>query len=418
MSVRVPVVVFGGGWRQLWFMLRVGLMVVGLAGAGFGLVGCGSGDRDRGTHQDGSSAAAEVDPVLATVGGEVLRESDLQVALEARGWGSGASEGQRAALLRQLAEQRALAQAARESGFAERPSVRLGQEAWLAQHYREALVSEAERRAALGEGPPVVTDAEVEALFAARAAAWQRPARIRLAIIALQPGEELGDAWATLGAKEPLGEVAGGRAGAASWSFGDAGVVSEAGERAWLAALRALPSPVDRRSAFSARAAQSSLHQASRYRGGDVGYFIEGESSRDLPEAVVAEVFSALRRAEDRAGATAGGESLSAGDAVSAGAAGSQSRQGGVGGHLFGGPVLAEGLLYHWHVVEGEPARTVPFSAVAERLRSELEAQRAQDAQAASLRAVLERIALTAEAPGGGASAVSAGEVAAPVAMP
>jgi parvulin-like peptidyl-prolyl isomerase len=181
--------------------------------------------------------------VLAIVGEEKITKADFERAAANRPIAP-------SALLDELIEHRALVQTARERGYDRDPEHVAAVERLLANRVREEL-----RAAQKVE----VTDAEIEARYRAEAKKFTVPAKIRAAMIFVE-------APATF-AEEKRAE-----------------------RRAAIeqARAKALAAPAK----FRALAAEYSYDQTTKFRGGDLGYVVEGTGAEELEPEVLTAAFA------------------------------------------------------------------------------------------------------------------------------
>jgi parvulin-like peptidyl-prolyl isomerase len=187
--------------------------------------------------------------VLAVVGQEKITRADFGRAAANRPIASGA-------LLDELIEQRALVQTARERGYDRDPQHLAAVERLLANRVREE-----HRESQKLE----VTDAEIEAKYRAEPAKHTVPAKIRVAMIFVE-------ASATFAAEKRAERLA--------------------------AIEKARAEAVAEPTRFGALAAEYSYDQATKFRGGDIGYLIEGVGAEELEAPVVVAAF-ALKKPGD-----------------------------------------------------------------------------------------------------------------------
>lgn len=173
---------------------------------------------------------------VARVGSEVITIEDYQAAMRRRP--PGASETARNALLDELVEFRALLQEAKARGYARDPEVIAAFERTLVAKVRE---EEREARAVQSK----VTPEEIEAYYKAHEKTFTVPAKIRVAMIFVEAPSGFSE--------EKRNERR--------------GAIEEARTKA--AALEQEP-------VFGALAAEYSYDQATKYKGGDLGYLVEG----------------------------------------------------------------------------------------------------------------------------------------------
>lgn len=218
------------------------LIVAGLAAAL--LAGC-------------SRPAVPADPgerVVARIGSQTVTARDFDLAMRRRGGDVPqvfTNLANRRALLDEVVRAETLAEAARRGGFFERPEVRQA-----AQRQAVLLLQES-----LKAGVATPTDAEVAARYAERRTEYSRPARVRLAVIrVLRPD--------------------------------DTTAAEAAATRIRRARVEALGLADENH--FGAVAAVHSDDQATRYKGGDAGWFaLEGAPAR-YPAAVMAAATGAV----------------------------------------------------------------------------------------------------------------------------
>ena len=183
------------------------------------------------------------DQVLATVGTETITKADFEAARARRPIAP-------AALLDELIEHRALVQEARARGYDRDPQAIASFENALANRVREE-----NRQAQISEVTPV----EIEARYRADQKKFTLPAKIRAAMIFVE-------APATFTEEK------------------------RAERRATLEAARAkaLAAPQD----FATLAAEFSYDQATKFRGGDLGWIVEGIGAEELEPPVLAAAFA------------------------------------------------------------------------------------------------------------------------------
>jgi peptidyl-prolyl cis-trans isomerase C len=187
--------------------------------------------------------------VFALVGGEPITRADFE---RVRGSRAISSE----AVLDELIEHRALVQTARERGYDRDPKTVAAIETMLANRVREE-----HREKAKAE----VSDSEIEARYKADIKKYAVPAKIRAAMIFVE----------------------------APATFTEA---KRAERHAAIEAARgkAASDP----SQWAALAAEISYDQATKYRGGDIGWLVDGIGAEELESEVLAAAF-ALKAAGD-----------------------------------------------------------------------------------------------------------------------
>jgi len=226
---------------------------------------------------------------------------------------------QRRALLDDLLYQRALARAATEAGIADRPEVRRALDQILVGQYLQQQLRAEQKKL-------VVSDDEVRAYHAANSAQFELPARRRVAMvrIAVMPDAE-----------EPHWERAVVRA-------------EEALKKA-----RSLDLTVPH---FGAVAREYSEDQASRYRGGVIGWIADGQRDRYRHDPALLDAAYALE--------TAG---------------------------AYSAPIRGRDGVYLVRLVELQPKRSRDFDELSAGIRQLLTSQRQEQAEKAFRSALLER---------------------------
>lgn len=190
-----------------------------------------------------NTSAFENPDVLAVVGTEPITRADFEAARARR---PAPSE----ALLDELIEHRALVQIARERGYDRDPQSVAAFEAQLANRVREEG-REARKRE--------VTPAEIEARYRAEEKKFTLPAKVRAAMIFIE----------------------------APASFSEE---KRTERRAAIEAVRAkAASDPDQ---FAALAAEFSYDQATKYRGGDLGWLVENIGAEELDAPLLAAIFA------------------------------------------------------------------------------------------------------------------------------
>lgn len=187
--------------------------------------------------------------VVAIVGGEKITKADLDAARARR-------PAPAAAILDELIEHRALVQEARAKGYDRDPQMLHTIEKMLANRIREE-----HRQAADPEIPP----AEIEARYQAAQKSFTVPAKIRAAMIFVEAPKNFSEEKRT----ERRAAI----------------------DAAW-AAAKETPEK------FAALAAEYSYDQATKFRGGDLGYLVEKTGADELEPEVLAAAF-ALRQPGD-----------------------------------------------------------------------------------------------------------------------
>lgn len=202
------------------------------------LVSCGP------DKQAASSASVFDDPgVVATVGGDRIMAAEIEAAVAEHG-------GSPEAVLDQLIEHRALVQEARESGIEQDPG-------FIAAVERLMINRMKEKREAAPAAE--IADADIEARYRAQLQKWTIPARARFAMIFMETPARCSDEKRA----ELLARLEG---------------VREA----------VLGAP----DKFATLAAEHSSDQATRYRGGDIGFVTQGVGAEEVDEAALAAGFS------------------------------------------------------------------------------------------------------------------------------
>lgn len=224
------------------------------------LTGCGE------EPSDSRSPASEGADVLAIVGSRKLTQ-DMFRAEMARRLPNATAQGQeidsRRALLEQIVEEWILAEQARAAGFHQTPEFLRTQERLLISRFREQELNP--QLAAIE-----VSDAEIEAEYNKRVAAYTAPALWRAALIHIALPS---------GASEPK--------------------KAEAKSHAAAVLQQAQQLPADE-TALGSLAAEYSHHRPSRYRGGDIGYIPEDADNTAWPQPVL-DALAALRQPGDLA---------------------------------------------------------------------------------------------------------------------
>ncbi|MES2572855.1 MAG: peptidyl-prolyl cis-trans isomerase [Verrucomicrobiota bacterium] len=191
--------------------------------------------------------------ILAQIGDEVITTEQFQAAMTRRRVPD--QPEAKHALLNEMIRYRTLVQEARRRGLDRDPEVIEAYESMLAGKVRE-MDAEAQK------GRLIVTAQEVEAYYQAHAQEFALPARIRVAMIFVEATRNFTEAARTE-------------------------------RRASLEAAREKALNLDRQKAgFGALAAEYSYDQATKFRGGDIGYVVQGTSDPNLGEEVLAAAFA------------------------------------------------------------------------------------------------------------------------------
>ena len=219
-----------------------------------GLASCGK------DQQAATAGGSDSSPVLATVAGEAITEADFQAEVAHR-----ASRRQpipdKAALLAEMAERRALLHRARAAGLDTDVAVR--------REFDNLLISQLRARELEDElRSATVSEEALQAAYQARIGEFTRPAKVRVAILKLVAGQNASD-----------------------------GKRAEVRARIEQARTKALadPAPGGRGPAaggFGALAINYSEDQASRYRGGDIGWLDHGSYEYRWPREVLEAAYS------------------------------------------------------------------------------------------------------------------------------
>jgi peptidyl-prolyl cis-trans isomerase D len=204
-----------------------------------------------GCSQKPAAPAPPSPEILAVVQGEPITAAQFQSAMSSRGIAD--DPAARRALLDELIHFRALVQEARARGYDRDPAVLAAYENILAGKVRETLSAEA--------GAAEVTEAEVKAWYESHPAEFTTPAKIRAAMIFVEA--------AANSSPERLAE-----------------------RRAVIerARTKVLAEPTS--GAFALAAAEFSFHRESKFRGGDIGYLVEGRKADDVEPPVLDAAFA------------------------------------------------------------------------------------------------------------------------------
>jgi len=244
--------------------------------------------------------------LLATVDGSTITVADFEAEMARRGGAANfATAAGREALLDELVRLEVLAARARRAGYDAEHDVRSDVKHLLAGRYRQSHLEPLLREVTVG-------DDEIEETYRAQAQRFTIPAAVRAAVIHF--------AWSPNSSEEHR---------------------RRAHERAAAAREEALRQPGDEH--FGALAVHYSDDQASRYRGGEVGWVVEGQPDSRLPAPVM--------------------------DAMFALAPGSLSE-----------PIETETGLVLVRVLETRPAEMQPLDEVAEAIRLEIQAAKIDQA--------------------------------------
>lgn len=182
-----------------------------------------------------------MDQLVATVGEQTITEEEMRFALIRRG-GSKVTDIDRTAVLEELLLRKAMMEQARMSGLLDDPLVRWNQQSAVVNEYRARMLTP--RLEAIQP-----TDADLATWYQQHAEDYRQPQQRRLAILFLRT------------------------------SAGKTGSVEEAVAKLQKAA-DVMASREQARSGFAELAVSYSEDQASRYRGGDIGWFTEGKPTR------------------------------------------------------------------------------------------------------------------------------------------
>lgn len=237
--------------------------------------------------------------VLAQVGADVITVEDFQQAMQRRPVGTDATA--RRALLDELIQTRALVQEAKARGYDRDPQMLASFERMLANKVR---AEDETARAAQAE----VTDAAIATHYQAHEKTFAIPAKIRAAMIFVEAPAAF--------TKEKRAE-----------------------RRASLEAARekAVADPAQ----FAALSAEVSFDQATKHRGGDLGYLVEGQTPADDPDAPIHAAAFALREPGDLS------------------------------------EILTTPAGFHFlRLTERQPAATRPLDTVRDQIRSELQREK------------------------------------------
>jgi parvulin-like peptidyl-prolyl isomerase len=259
---------------------------------------------------------------IGRVGDDYVSEAGFVEEMKRRGGmmpGQYHDVAQRRALLDDMLYQRALARAATEEGIADRPEVQRARDQILVgQYLQQKLRAEQEKI--------TVSDADVRAYHEAHAAQFELPARRRVAIIRIPVAPE---------------------AEAAAWQHAE----ERAAEA--LKKARSLDITVPH---FGAVAREYSEDQASRYRGGVIGWIADGQRERYRHDPAVLDAAYAL----DSAGA-------------------------------YAAPVRGRDGVYLVRLVELQPKRSRAFDELASGIRQLLVRERQEKAGTAFRSELLKR---------------------------
>lgn len=236
--------------RNYWVPATAGALIAGL------VIGYWTGTAA------GRNAVVEPPDWIARVGSEFITLADFEDELERRGGARGgqfADPSQREALLEELIFRRAMVARAQAAAVASEPVVKRSLDQILINHLVQTELRPRQERVA-------VSPERIEAFFEAHAEEYAIPARRRVAMLQIELGDRASEET-RLAAYEQA---------------------REARERA----LELAPAVRD----FGDLARQVSTHQASRHRGGIIGWIGEGDPARYSHPAVVIEAANAMTR--------------------------------------------------------------------------------------------------------------------------
>lgn len=273
--------------------------------------------------QPGTTAAPPPERWVARVGGEYLSEQRFVDEMRQRGGllsGQYQDPEQRRALLDALLYQKALVATAREEGIDRLPDVQRTLDQVLANQVLQRRLRERQQSIE-------VTDQQVRHFYDANAADYSVPERRRVAMLRIPVAADADEA---------------------AWSAAEA----EAGE-----ALKAVQQLDDDVRHFGALAREYSDDQASRYRGGVVGWISQQQASRSRHDPAMLEAGFALAQPGE----------------VSV-------------------PVRGSDAVYLVRLVDLEPARTRPFEDLAAGIRQRLLQERMDQSEDAFRRALIARL--------------------------
>lgn len=279
-------------------MKRAALPIAFMMGLAVGVALAGRMTAPPGGFADSSRAAAGSE-VLAVVGAGAITVADYANEIERRGAANFASARARRELLDDMVRVAALAEAARAAGYESDPDVYRDRQLVLAGRYRrdhlEPVLAKVE-----------VASAEVEEFYERHRDRYRVPAAVRLAALFFAYPDAVSDE-------------------------------ARRATRARAAAIREQAIAEGADEPFAILAARHSDDQATRYRGGDLGWVVEGE----IAERWGADGAAAIAELAD------GAESISR-------------------------PVVGPEGVYLFRVVEVRGAEPMPFSQVESSIRQEL----------------------------------------------
>ena len=267
------------------------------------------------SHPLGPLSAAPPTDVVARVGDRTISADEFSLQMVSRSGGFTdyfSTPERKQALLDEMVARELQIIRATERGYLDDPEVVASQERTLLRRLREEQLHQ--QLADIG-----LVDAEVEAYYRQHLADYTDPAKSRIAMIRLSLPKGATDEKRA--EKRALAEEI-------------------------LAQVQALPAAGQ---GFGTLAARHSDHQASRYAGGDVGWYVAGQGGRIADEAVVEQV-AALRSPGEIS------------------------------------PVIeGEDGFYLLRLIEAMPEQTRPFSEVEPRIRRILLAQKQRETEQAWL---------------------------------
>lgn len=199
---------------------------------------------------------------VARVGSEIITVSDFQEEIRTRPVTN--DRAGRTALLDEMIEFRALVQDAKARGYERDPKVQRAFARILANKMRTELETGA-------QSPPEITQEEIESSYRKREKEFVLPAKIRAAMIFVEAPATFTDEKRA----ERRARV----------------------EQARSQALEQITTINNKQAGLGALAAEYSYDQATKYRGGDLGYLLEGLTGRgvDALEPAVLQACFALR---------------------------------------------------------------------------------------------------------------------------
>lgn len=239
-------------------------LLVGL-GIGWGVAQWSAG------REAAPSEAAPVDWV-ARIGDDYISAAEFEAEMKRRGGtrpGLFQDDVQKRALLDDMLLQRALVAAARQAGLDQQPETRRSIEQLLTSQFLQDTLRKEQKGVS-------VEEAEIKAYFDANAASYAVPARRRVAMIRIAVAPDADDA---------------------TWQAAE----KRAGE-----ALRKAKAQAASTVHFGALAREYSEDQASRYRGGVIGWITDGRTEGYRHDARLLEAAFALTNAGDYSGVVRG----------------------------------------------------------------------------------------------------------------